>query len=333
MGMMDLSFDLNALAYEEVKLTTLGATPRFSVILPLRNHATTVVDAIASVQAQSLAEFELIVVDAGSSDGSMAIVEAAAALDPRITIITAKVDSMSAARNAAAAIAKAPLMAFMEGDVIWAKDKLARHFALHRVQPQMAASYARIGLYKGTGTLGKAAGAAANWRASSLRMVDVLGAYPVRRIGNLVIRQDWFRRVGGLDQTLFYAGDQDLVARVVEAGGQVQGVDATLTAMPATPREDTPEAQNIYANWLEIARRYLPQGQQSAELEALCCRTAARHALRMGESPLVALNFIRRGLRLDKSAFIDDRMRTLSLMLCTLAAFALPSVLRRKLFA
>ncbi|WP_164852620.1 glycosyltransferase family 2 protein [Novosphingobium umbonatum] len=331
--MMDLSFDLNALAYEEVKLTALGANPRFSVILPLRNHAATVADAIASAQAQSLAEFELIVVDAGADDGSMAIVEAAAALDPRITIIAAKVDSLSAARNAAAAIAKAPLIAFMEGDVIWTKDKLARHFALHRVQPQMAASYARIGVHKGTATLQETSGAAANWRASSLRMVDVLGAYPVRRIGNLVIRQDWFRRVGGLDQTLFYAGDQDLVARVVEAGGLVQGVDATLVARPASMREDTPEAQNIYANWLEIARRYLPQGPQSAELEALCCRTAARHALRMGESPVVALNFIRRGLRLDKSAFMDAPMRTLSLILCTLASFALPSVLRRKIFA
>ena len=332
MGMMDLSFDLNALTYQEVKLAALGQTPRFTVVLPVRNHAATLGNAIASVQGQSLAEFELLVVDAGSTDGSMAIAEGLAALDPRIIIAPAEADSMSAARNAGAAMAQGGLIAFMEADVVWANDKLARHFALHRVQPQMAASYARIGaLSPKTGRL-EAMEYSTNWRPSALRMVDVLGEYPVRRISNLVIRQDWFRRVGGLDQTLFYAGDQDLVARVVEAGGHVDGVDATLTTMPIKPREDTPEAQNIYANWMEIARRYLPKGQ-NVELEALCCRTAARHALRMGESPVVALHFIRQGLLLDRNAFMEDRRRAVTLLLGTLASFVLPRSLRRKIFA
>src|SRR3546814_12128867 len=63
------------------------ATPRVSMVMPVHNGARWLADAIESVLAQDFGDFELILVDDASRDGSPAIMADAAARDPRVRLL------------------------------------------------------------------------------------------------------------------------------------------------------------------------------------------------------------------------------------------------------
>jgi len=108
--------------------------PSFSVIMPVYNHAAYVAEAVRSVQGQTHPNWELIIVDDGSTDGSGEIVEALAREDRRITVLHQPNAGPAAARNAALARARADWLAFLDSDDLYRPDALeayARYIAEH----------------------------------------------------------------------------------------------------------------------------------------------------------------------------------------------------------
>jgi len=100
-------------------------TPAISVILPVHNRADVLARAIQSVLDQTLKDFELIVVDDGSTDSSVTVAKSFA--DPRIKIIELGQNrGGNAARNAGVRAAAAPLIAFLDSDDIYLPQKLER---------------------------------------------------------------------------------------------------------------------------------------------------------------------------------------------------------------
>lgn len=98
--------------------------PAVSVILPLYNRAASIEAAVRSVLDQRFRDFELIVVDDGSTDGSAEIVEAID--DPRLTLIRQPRNlGGNAARNRGIAESKAPILAFLDSDDLYLPDKLS----------------------------------------------------------------------------------------------------------------------------------------------------------------------------------------------------------------
>src|SRR4051794_32650183 len=98
-------------------------TPAISVILPVHNRADVLGRAIQSVLDQHLKDFELMVVDDGSTDGSVAVGKSFA--DPRIRIIELGENrGGNAARNAGMRAAGAPLIAFLDSDDTYLPEKL-----------------------------------------------------------------------------------------------------------------------------------------------------------------------------------------------------------------
>lgn len=107
--------------------------PRFSVIVPLYNKAPYVRNALESVIVQTYKDFECIIVDDGSTDGSLDIVRAindemsrAKALnephtlnDGRLTIISQKNAGVAAARNNGVAASEGEYMCFLDADDWW----------------------------------------------------------------------------------------------------------------------------------------------------------------------------------------------------------------------
>lgn len=124
-------------------------TPTFSVVVPLYNKAAFVAAAVNSVLAQNFAEFELIVVDDGSTDDGLRVV--AAIKDARIRVIAQVNGGVSRARNAGIAAARAPYVALLDADDVWHADFLQRIHALIAAYPEAAAyatQYAfRHGIY------------------------------------------------------------------------------------------------------------------------------------------------------------------------------------------
>ena len=115
--------------------------PEVSVIIPTYNRRAMVCEAIDSVLAQTLTSFELIVVDDGSSDGTaddLARLVAERAETVRIERTANR--GPSAARNRGVAMARAPLVAFLDSDDLWLPEKLERHLQFMREKPGCAIS-------------------------------------------------------------------------------------------------------------------------------------------------------------------------------------------------
>jgi len=115
--------------------------PLFSVIIPLYNKAPYIKRAIDSVLAQTIQDFEIIVVNDGSTDGGENIV--AEYSDSRIFLINQKNSGVSVARNNGVNVANSELISFLDADDIWYPEYLETIFGLYN-------KYPNSGLY-GTG--------------------------------------------------------------------------------------------------------------------------------------------------------------------------------------
>lgn len=113
-----------------------------SVIIPTYNRARSIRRAVEGVLAQSYRELEVIVVDDGSTDGSIAIVEGIAARDDRVRLIRHERNGGAArARMTGIAAARADLIAFQDSDDNWLPDKLEVQMRLFAELPE---SYALV---------------------------------------------------------------------------------------------------------------------------------------------------------------------------------------------
>ena len=104
-----------------------------SVIVPVYNAARFLPDTLASVRAQTHGDWELLLVDDGSSDGSAPLMREAAAADPRVRVFFhARNRGVAAARNTGLSEARGTLVAFLDSDDLWEPDKLAQQVACLR---------------------------------------------------------------------------------------------------------------------------------------------------------------------------------------------------------
>jgi glycosyltransferase involved in cell wall biosynthesis len=111
--------------------------PLVSIIMPYRDAEPYLAQAIASIQAQKVADWELLLVDDGSRDDGPELAAAAAAADPRIVLLSQPADARcgaAAARNTALRAAQGRFIAFLDADDLYETSKLEselRHFAAH----------------------------------------------------------------------------------------------------------------------------------------------------------------------------------------------------------
>lgn len=115
---------------------TLTAQPTitFSVIVPLFNKQDYIADTLQSVLRQTRGDFEIIVVDDGSSDGSANIVNNQFH-DPRIRLVSQKNMGVAAARNTGISEATGVYVCFLDADDIWAPTKLEEIDQLFSLYP------------------------------------------------------------------------------------------------------------------------------------------------------------------------------------------------------
>lgn len=115
--------------------------PMFSVIMPCYNHASYVGEAIRSVIAQTWKDWQLIIVDDGSSDDSQKIIEEIGRTDGRISWRFQPNAGPAAARNAAIAMSAAPWVAYLDSDDLWLSETLANYAAFIEANPQTQLVY------------------------------------------------------------------------------------------------------------------------------------------------------------------------------------------------
>lgn len=125
----------------------MSTSPRVtvSIIIIFLNEARFLAEAIASVHAQSYADWELILVDDGSTDASSAIARDAADGD-RVRYVSHPDHAnrgMSASRNAGIAAARGAFIAFLDADDVWLPHKLVEQIAVLDATPEADMVYGR----------------------------------------------------------------------------------------------------------------------------------------------------------------------------------------------
>jgi glycosyltransferase involved in cell wall biosynthesis len=136
---------------------TAGTLPKISVVVTCYNTRDYIADAIRSVAAQTLRDFECVIVDDCSTDDSVAVIERTIAelADPRFSLARlAKNVGQTGATRAGLARTRAPFVCFLDSDDLWHETFLERHLAAHMNETYAVGFTAcNARLIDGTGTL------------------------------------------------------------------------------------------------------------------------------------------------------------------------------------
>ncbi len=198
--------------------------PRVSVIIPTYNRAQFVKLAIDSVLAQTYADYEVIVVDDGSTDGTEAVLQGT--YGTRIAYERQDNQGAAAARNRGIALSTGEFVAFLDSDDIWLPGKLERQLALHTADSQTVLSFTQAWRIDAHGyrDLEEPIGSSVTHDSLSLERLclDNCIASPTL----VVVSRSALETAGGFDTSIRHCEDWDLWLRLQSKG---------LTAIVAEP--------------------------------------------------------------------------------------------------
>jgi glycosyltransferase involved in cell wall biosynthesis len=117
------------------------STPVFSVVIPAYNAPRTIESCVRSVLAQTRSDFELIVVDDGSTDDTADRVQALASEDPRIELIRQENRGTAGARNTGIARARGRYVSFLDNDDLWMPNYLEQMHRALEADPSAGMAY------------------------------------------------------------------------------------------------------------------------------------------------------------------------------------------------
>lgn len=113
--------------------------PTISVLIPVYNVAAYVAEALASIQSQTFTDIEIVVVDDGSTDGTLRRVEQIASADSRIKVVRAPRNlGLPHALNLGLAFCRGPFIARMDGDDIALPTRLEKQLRFLKENPNIA---------------------------------------------------------------------------------------------------------------------------------------------------------------------------------------------------
>ena len=189
-----------------------GQSPRVSVILPAFNAERFVAEAVDSILGQSLAEFELIAIDDGSTDTTGSLLAARAAHDPRIRIIARGNRGLTRSLNEGLETARADYVAIMNADDVSLPERLATQAAFLDLHPAVAAVGSQTRLMLADGKAGPATSLPESPAAirSFLLRASAL-AHPA-----VMLRRQAVLDAGGYRAQIEPAEDYDLWLRLAE---------------------------------------------------------------------------------------------------------------------
>ncbi len=220
----------------------MSDTAPVSVIVPVLNAATCLATALQSVARQCPRPEEILVIDGGSTDGSVAI----AASHPGIRVIQQRGRGLAAARNEAVLASRCPLIAFCDADDRWSQDALAVRLHTLEQHPEALGVIGRVVLEALEGT---AATAAQRTRLGR----PVAGFTP----GALLVRREAFELVGAFDEGLVIGADSDWFVRLEQSPHPALPIDTVVLHKGARGNSLSADVAAYRRELLTIARRFI----------------------------------------------------------------------------
>lgn len=184
-----------------------------AVCATVKNEAAEAASLVASLREQSLAADEIVIVDGGSTDGTMEALRAAAEGDPRFDLQRAPETNIAAGRNVAIGATQAALIAVTDAGLRRSPDWLQALVTAVQDEPHAAGSFGYI-LAAPETTFEAALGAVA------LPLADDIdpGRYPPSS-GSALFRREWLQRVGGYPEWLSHGEDLWMDREIWRGGG------------------------------------------------------------------------------------------------------------------
>lgn len=275
--------------------------PSISVVMPVYNVEPYVKAAIDSVLAQTFEDFELLIIDDGGSDRSIDICREY--VDPRVRIISQKNRGLAGARNTGIRYARADIIAFLDSDDLWHRDKLARHMAHLRGNREVGVSFSGARLIDDEG---RDIHIDQTPKLRNIKPHDIFLRNPVSNGSTPVIRREVFGEIARpspnhpgeevwFDESLRQSEDIDCWLQIaLSTSWKFEGIPGPLTLYRVNAGGLSANVVKQLESWLYVrdkVRTLAPGFAQRWEAiaEAFQLRYLARRAVRMRD----------RGLALD----------------------------------
>jgi len=270
-----------------------------SVVLPAYNSEDTVGGAVESVLGQEDVHLELIVVDDGSTDRTLAVVSSIR--DPRLLVLTGANMGAAAARNRGIARARGDIVAFLDADDAWLPGTLRAQIAAFRRTPAAAVAYCWVDHVDANG----------RYLCPDRRVVVEGDVYPHMLAHNFIdcvsavaIRKSTLDEIGGFDESLAVIEDWDLYVRLA-ARHHFACVPQALVRFRRSPGSLSTRLLTMEVTYRRVVERtfasapaslvHLKASNLALFYEYLTTKASQAHPSR--ENGLLALRFFANALR------------------------------------
>ena len=218
-----------------------------SVVIPAYNAAPFLAAAIDSVQRQEHAATEIIVVDDGSTDETLAVARSFA----DVRCLAEHHRGIGATRNAGIAATRGELLAFLDADDLWTEGKLAEQLAVLDSRPEVDLVGGRVEQFfdSSIGAPGSAVPPAAG---------DGLMA------GTMLVRRAAFDRVGGFRTDLAVGEFLDWHSRAVNCGLTMHMLPQVVLRRRIHGNNTVLKHRGSYGNYLSVLKSHLDRKRMAA---------------------------------------------------------------------
>jgi glycosyltransferase involved in cell wall biosynthesis len=221
-----------------------------SVIIPTYQCAQFIVEAIESVLAQTYKACEIIVVDDGSKDDTLRVLEH---YQDRIVLISQENKGLPAARNVGIKASQGEFIAFLDADDVWLPDKLEKQIPLFQQNNEVGLVCSDIYYFDDVGKKSFTAFEQVPPRAGSVsETIFVRSFIPMPSV---VVRRKCFDEVGFFDETLRSCEDLDMWLRVSKIW-KVDFVNQLLACYRLRPGQLSENVEIMKTTLLSVMEKY-----------------------------------------------------------------------------
>jgi glycosyltransferase involved in cell wall biosynthesis len=244
--------------------------PLVSVVIPTYNRAKTIARAIDSVVRQGWRPLEIIIVDDGSTDGTLDAIDSDGCPVPLTLIALGQNEGAAAARNHGITAARGEFVAFLDSDDEWQPEKIERQMAaINAAGLECGASYTGIASFDEEGALCGLSRATAE---GDLRLA-LLNHNLVGSTSCMLARRALLQQIGGFDPGLRSCQDWDLWIRLA-ANTRFTCVAEPLTVLHiAREGRISSNGKARLQGYLQLYRTHLRSAFKSGKVDPALFRT------------------------------------------------------------
>ncbi|PJE64583.1 MAG: hypothetical protein COU90_01965 [Candidatus Ryanbacteria bacterium CG10_big_fil_rev_8_21_14_0_10_43_42] len=194
----------------------MAEEPLVSVVLPTYNRARVLPKSIDSILAQTFTDFELIIVDDGSTDNTKRLVTDYSARDSRVRYVKHEANrGLAAGRNTGAREAHGRYIANNDSDDVWISDKLEKDVAaIQSASPNVGVVYSRLKKTLGNGTEVYVPADNWQWLNGNLHRSILEGNFITMQV--TLIKKECFQNAGWFDEEFPAVQEGDFLLRVAK---------------------------------------------------------------------------------------------------------------------